>query len=71
MVVHPPYYVQVLLAASLAQAGRTDEAKRMVTENAQPGFDPARFAHRISELCALNSDKEHWLEGFRKAGISI
>jgi hypothetical protein len=71
MVVHPPYYVQVLLAASLAQAGRTDEAKRMVTESAQPGFDPARFAHRISELCALNSDKEHWLEGFRKAGISV
>jgi len=71
MVVHPPYYVQVRLAASLAQAGRTDEAKRMVTESAQPGFDPARFAHRISDLCALNSDKEHWLEGFRKAGISV
>ena len=71
MIVHPPYYVRVLLAASLAQAGRTEEAKRMVTESAQPGFDPVRFAHRTANLCALNTDKEHWLDGFRKAGISV
>lgn len=71
MVMHRPYYIQLMMAAALAQAGKTDEAKRLVTENAEPGFDPARFAQRVAELCTLTSDKEHWLAGFRKAGISV
>jgi TolB-like protein/class 3 adenylate cyclase/Tfp pilus assembly protein PilF len=71
MIVNPPYYARVCMAASLAQAGRIEEAKSAVIENAPANFDTARFARRCAAQCALESDRQHVLEGFRKAGIAV
>jgi hypothetical protein len=32
-------------------------------------FDSTRVARAYARMCALPEDKEHWLEGFRKAGL--
>jgi hypothetical protein len=71
MIVDPPYYVRVCQAACLAQLGRIEEARLAISEDAPADFDTAQFARRCAALCDLPADKEHWLEGFRKAGIAV
>jgi Tfp pilus assembly protein PilF len=71
MIVDQPYYIQIYRAVCLAQMGRIDEAKRAIAENAPAGYDPAVFARRAIAQWSLKEDKQHWLEGFRKAGIQV
>ena len=69
-VANPPYYLQLCQAACLAQLGRTDEAWRIVA-SAPEEFDCALMAQLSARLCVLTEDAEHWLEGFRKAGVPV
>jgi hypothetical protein len=66
-----PYYIQIYKAICLAQMGRIDEAKRAIAENAPPDYDSAVFARRAVAQWSLKEDKNHWLEGFRKAGVQV
>jgi tetratricopeptide (TPR) repeat protein len=71
MIVDQPYYIQIYKALCLAQIGRIDEAKRVIAENAPSDYDPTVFARRAVAQWSLKEDKDHWLEGFRKAGIQV
>ncbi|MEE4238562.1 MAG: BTAD domain-containing putative transcriptional regulator [Anderseniella sp.] len=61
---------QVARVPPLAKLGRLSEAKAIIDE-ALPGFDIKRFAGCFQRICARPEDAEHWLEGFRLAGIDV
>jgi tetratricopeptide (TPR) repeat protein len=65
-----PPYLQLLRAAFRAQFGGADEAHRLVA-SVPDRYDAARFARNWAGMCLLPADAEHWLEGFRKAGIAV
>jgi class 3 adenylate cyclase/TolB-like protein len=72
MVVNPPAFIYLQKAAPLAQLGRIAEAKEAVAfarKTMPSSLTPEIFARRGIQLYALEEDKQHWLEGFRKAGI--
>jgi TolB-like protein len=69
-IVDPPHYVRLCQAASLAQLGRIEQARRIVGELPK-AFDLVRFARNCAAICLLPEDAEHWLEGFRKAGVAV
>jgi TolB-like protein/DNA-binding SARP family transcriptional activator len=65
----PQFYDHVWMAACLAHLGRIDEARHhaQLTLRLAPHFTSARFAAR--EPIRRPADLEHWLSGFRMAGI--
>lgn len=65
-----PPHLKLLQAAFLAQLGRVEEAKRQIGTIPAP-FDTTRFARNCAAMCALPSDADHWLQGFRKAGVDV
>ena len=69
-----PYpYMFLTLAACYAQAGRDEEAQRAVEDfraRRPDGYDVAGFIQYSCDMCRLPEDKEHWREGFRKAGLN-
>ncbi|MEX2649496.1 MAG: adenylate/guanylate cyclase domain-containing protein [Alphaproteobacteria bacterium] len=69
---NPIMHTRLVLAAALAQLGRHEEAKRAVAdfEARRPlGYDVPGVARVYARMSRLPEDKEHWLEGFRKAGL--
>jgi TolB-like protein/Flp pilus assembly protein TadD len=69
-IVDPPNYVRLCQAASLAQLGRTDEARRIVG-SAPKDFEAVSLARNYAAMCLLPDDAQRWLEGFRRAGVDV
>jgi TolB-like protein len=69
---NPPVHMLTHLAACYAQLGQMDNARRAVKEferkrPANSDFDFYANAH--ARLCKRPEDANHWLEGYRKAGL--
>lgn len=62
---------QRILAASLAQLGRLDEAKSEAEQflAADPGFNVRQWAN--AHPFSNPNDREHFVEGYRKAGLPV
>jgi TolB-like protein len=70
----PPPHMFCEKAAALAQLERIDEARDAVAEFERRksdtySFDVFQAAHM--RMCARREDAEHWLEGYRKAGLPV
>ncbi|MDX1440291.1 MAG: hypothetical protein R3284_10360 [Rubricoccaceae bacterium] len=62
------------LAAAYAQLGRMDEARSAITQlelRKPDGFDPVQVIRTHAGMCARVEDRNHWLEGYRKAGFKV
>jgi TolB-like protein len=71
---NPPSHMYAILAAAYAQLDRMDDASGAIAqhERTRPdGFDPVQVAHAHARICARKEDREHWLEGYRKAGLEV
>jgi TolB-like protein len=69
-----PPHMYLALAAAFAQLDRIDEARTAMAqfERIRPeGFDAVRVAHSHARTCARQEDRDHWLEGYRKAGLDV
>ena len=69
-----PAVLYLILAAAYAQSGMLDEAKASVLkyQNNRPAeHDAATMIKYQVRMCARLEDRDHWLEGYRKAGIDI
>jgi adenylate cyclase len=73
MITDPPPIVHLCRVPILAHLGRIDEAKRELGLSAGiPGTpDPAFFARRAALQCARQEDRDHYFEGYRKAGVPV
>ncbi len=70
----PPPHMYAELAACYAQAGRMEDARAAAAEfeRLRPeGYDFTEAARIHGQMCARPEDREHWLEGYRKAGIEV
>jgi hypothetical protein len=64
----------VALAAAFAQLDRIDDVRTTMAqfERIRPeGFDAVKVAHSHARTCARQEDADHWLEGYRKAGLDV
>jgi tetratricopeptide (TPR) repeat protein len=71
---NPPFFVHAALAAAYAQNGQPEEAKAALDTylREQPeGYDAAVIFRQQLRMCAKPEDAEHWLEGYRKAGLDL
>jgi adenylate cyclase len=69
---NPPFHMIAAAALCYAQMGGDDEARSAVLEfnrKRLEDFDIAKFARIHVEMCRFEQDREHWLEGYRKAGL--
>ena len=70
----PPIQLHAELAAAYAQNGQPEEAKAALEtylRKLPEGYDIAAvFRHQL-RMCAKPEDAEHWLEGYRKAGLDM
>lgn len=69
---NPPFHMIAAAALCYAQMGRDDEARNAVLEfdrKRPPDFDVAKYARIHVAMCRFEQDREHWLEGYRKAGL--
>ena len=69
-----PAFLYLVLAAALAQSGQSDKAKKAVKEYERlrpPGHDLQIHIKYWMRMCSRQTDVDHWLEGFRKAGINV
>lgn len=68
----PPLHTYVHLAACYAQLGRMDDAQRAVdeyNERRPDDSDLPRYVAQHERICKRREDAEHWLDGYRKAGL--
>jgi TolB-like protein/Tfp pilus assembly protein PilF len=71
---NPPPHMYLALAAAFAQLDRIDDARTAMAqlERIRPEeFDAVKVAHAQARTCARQEDGDHWLEGFRKAGLDV
>jgi TolB-like protein len=71
---NPQPHMYLALAAAFAQLDRNDDVRTTVAqfERIRPeGFDPVKVAHSHARTCARQEDADHWLEGYRKAGLDV
>jgi TolB-like protein len=71
---NPPSHMYMQLAATYAQLDRMDEARTAMAQHKQTRpakFDSAQVALAHAQVCARRDDGEHWLEGYRKAGLAV
>jgi adenylate cyclase len=71
---NPPIHMHAEFAAALAQLGRTPEAREAVDtydRNRPKEHDVSEFAKRHVRLCKFSADRDHWLDGYRKAGFEV
>jgi class 3 adenylate cyclase/tetratricopeptide (TPR) repeat protein len=71
---HPPPHVLAEMSAAYAQADRMDDARATLAmyKKTWPADDTgATFVHAHVRMCARPEDRDHWLEGYRKAGIEV
>ena len=69
---NPPVHMYTHLAACYAQLGRMEEAVRVTKifeENRPKGSDFSYYATAHARLCKRSEDADHWLQGYRKAGL--
>jgi tetratricopeptide (TPR) repeat protein len=69
---NPPIHMYSHLAACYAHLGRMDEAQAAAAifkEGCPPDADFDFYAAAHARLCKYSEDAEHWLEGYRKAGL--
>ncbi|MDH3475989.1 MAG: tetratricopeptide repeat protein, partial [Rhodospirillales bacterium] len=70
----PPFQIYKNLAACYAQLDRMDEAQTALAEYEQQrpeGHDLAKATAAHMRMCARQKDRDHWLEGFRKARLRV
>ena len=70
----PPPHMHAELAACYAQLDRMEDARAAVAqfERIRPdGYDFSGVAHVTAQMCARPEDRDHWLEGYRKAGLPV
>jgi TolB-like protein len=71
---NPQPHMYLELAAAFAQLDRIDDVRTTVAQFEQirpEGFDPVKVAHSHAKTCARQEDADHWLEGYRKAGLDV
>ncbi len=69
---NPPVHTYTHLAACYAQLGRMEEARHaveMFNEARPENSDFAFYATAHARLCKRSEDADHWIEGYRKAGL--
>ncbi len=69
----PPFHVYAFLAACYAQLGYKDEAAgaKEKYEAARPeNYDISAYVAGNVRLCKHQQDRDHWIEGFQKAGFN-
>jgi len=69
-----PAFLYLILAAAAAQLGRQDRAKHAVQdyERLRPaGHDAAAMINYQMRMCRRQEDRDHWRDGYRKAGIRM
>lgn len=69
----PPAILDVL-AAALAQSGKIEKAREALQRMRESGFtmDDSIRSIRVQQLyCSRQEDRDHWLEGYRKAGLDL
>jgi adenylate cyclase len=71
---NPQPHMYLELAAAFAQVDRIDDVRTTMAqfERIRPeGFDAVKVAHSQARTCARQEDADHWLEGYRKAGLDV
>ena len=69
---NPPVHMYTHLAACYAQLDRPGEARAAVAifeTGRPPNSDFTYYATAHARMCKHREDAEHWLEGYRKAGL--
>jgi len=69
-----PAFLYLVLAAAYAQAGQSEKAAAAVKSYERlrpPGHDLKTHITYWMKMCSRQSDRDHWLEGFRKAGMNV
>jgi hypothetical protein len=69
-----PAFLYLILAAAHAQLGHLDQAKAAVQsyERLRPaGHDPVAMINYQVRMCWRHEDRDHWIEGYRKAGLRV
>jgi len=69
-----PAFLYLILAAAAAQLGRQEQARDAVKnyERLRPaGHDAVEMINYQTRMCIRQEDRDHWLDGYRKAGIQI
>jgi tetratricopeptide (TPR) repeat protein len=69
-----PAFIDLYLAPSLAQLGRKEDAQKAIARfyaKRLPMQDPIKLIRAQVLICSRQEDRDHWLEGFRKAGIEV
>jgi adenylate cyclase len=68
-----PAFLYLILAAAYAQLGSPTRAKAAIGdyERLRPaGHDPQAMIAYQMRMCWRQEDRDHWLEGYRKAGLA-
>jgi adenylate cyclase len=69
-----PAFLYLILAATAAQLGRQEQARDAVKdyERLRPaGHDAVAMINYQIRMCWRQEDRDHWLDGYRKAGIQV
>jgi tetratricopeptide (TPR) repeat protein len=69
-----PAFIDLYVAPSLAQLDRKEEAQQAIARfyaKRLPMQDPIKLIQAQVLICSRQKDRDHWLEGFRKAGIDV
>ena len=71
---NPPVHMHAEYAAALAQLDDMDAAAAAVKtyDSIRPhDYDLSEFAKRHVRICEFQTDRDHWIEGYRKAGFEV
>ncbi|MGH6933252.1 MAG: tetratricopeptide repeat protein [Dongiaceae bacterium] len=69
-----PAVLYLILAAAFAQLGRQEQARGAIKdyEHLRPaGHDAVAMINGQVRMCWRQEDRDHWLEGYRKAGLPV
>jgi TolB-like protein len=69
-----PAFLYLVLAAAYAQHGNLEKAAAAVKSYEQlrpPGHDLKTHITFWMRMCSRQSDRDHWMDGFRKSGMDI
>jgi TolB-like protein/Tfp pilus assembly protein PilF len=70
----PPWHMYAELAAAYAQLDQMDEAREALERyyrSMPEGIDRTQGLHHHVNMCARQEDRDHWLGGYRKAGLDV
>jgi adenylate cyclase len=69
-----PAFLYLILAAACAELGQMEKARAAVADYERlrpPGYDCKTMIEYQLRMCQRQEDRDHWLEGYRKAGIEV